>query len=107
MEVKELEEFAEWENKRVEKASGKSNEELIDSQALKIAEEYGEFVNEFLKLRAWQRKDKIKDIEKTKEEMKEELADLILVTFLVGKRLNINIEEEIKKKIKKVKERVY
>jgi len=107
MNVKELEEFAEWENKRVEKASSKSNEDLIDSQALKIAEEYGEFVNEFLKLRAWQRKDKIKDIEITKKEMREELADLILVTFMVGKRLGIDIESELKNKINKVKNRIY
>ena len=107
MEVIELEKFAEWENDRIEKASGKNNEELINHQVLKIAEEYGEFVNEFLKINGWQRKDKIIDKETAKKDMAEEFADLILVSFLAGKRLNLNIEEELKKKIEKVKGRIY
>lgn len=107
MEIKDLQEFAEWENKRIEIASGKSNEELVSTQVMKIAEEYGEFVNEFLKIHGWQRKSKQKNPELTKEDMAEELADVVLVAFLAGKRLNINLDEELKEKIAKVKERKY
>lgn len=107
MEIKEIENFAEWENNRIENASGKSNMELLNHQILKIGEEYGEFVNEFLKINGWQRKEKIVDKEIVKINMAEEFADLILVSFLAGKRLNLNIEEELKKKIEKVKGRIY
>lgn len=107
MEIKELNDFAQWENNRIETMTGKSNEELVHPSISKIAEEYGEFVNEFLKSQGIQRKEKLKDPETTKKEMHEEFADLILVSFLVANRLNINIEEELKKKMEKVKLRVY
>lgn len=107
MELKELIEFAEWENKRVEKASGKTNEELISSQILKIGEEYGEFINEFLKVNAWQRKEKIIDKKTAKIDMAEEFADVLLVSFLAGKRLGIDIEGELNKKIEIIKKREY
>lgn len=107
MEFKELTAFAEWENKRVEVASGKSNDELTSPSVLKIGEEYGEFINEYLKVHAWQRKGKIEDLEKHRKEMAEEFADIILVSLLVGKRLGIDIEEELRNKIEKVKVREY
>lgn len=107
MEFRELMDFAKWECKRVETASGKNNEELINHQVLKIGEEYGEFINEYLKINGWQRKDKIIDKEKVKGMMAEEFADVILVSLLAGQRLGINIEEELKKKIEKVKGRDY
>ena len=49
----------------------------------------------------------MKNQETIKKDMEEEFADIILVCFLAGKRLGINIEEALKKKIEKVKGRNY
>ena len=107
MEVGEIVDFLDWENKRVEKASGKTNEELILPRALKIGEEYGEFINEFLKIYGWQRKDKMINPETVKKDMEEELVDIIISTFLTGRRLGVDIEDIIEKKIEKIKGRSY
>jgi len=87
MKIKELKEFAEWENRRIEEVSGKTNEELIDAVVLKIAEEYGEFVNEFLKKQHWQRQERIDNSRNVKEDLVKNLQMLFFCLFYPQKDL--------------------
>lgn len=107
MQVEEIMDFADWENKRVETASSKTNNELIDSQIMKIGEEYGEFINEFLKIYKWQRKDKITNIENSKKELEKEFADIILTSFLAARRLGIDPIDALENKMEVVRARKY
>lgn len=107
MEIEEIMDFADWENKRVERVSGKTNKELIDSQIMKIGEEYGEFINEFLKSYKWQRKEKIESIEVSKKELEKEFADIILTAFLAARRLNIDPVDALENKMDIVRSRKY
>ena len=107
MKVEELVDFANWENGRVEMLTGKGNEEMKSFSVLKIGEEYGEFINEFLKLNKLHRKEKMSNPKNVEKDMAEELVDVILTTFLAGRRLGIDIETELFRKIEKVRGRDY
>jgi NTP pyrophosphatase (non-canonical NTP hydrolase) len=107
MNISKLNDFIETENDRIKDASGQDGKELLRFYALKLGEEYGEFLKEFNRLNVWKRKDKIIDEVATEKAMAEELADVILVSLIIGRQLNIDVEEELSRKIDKLKTRKY
>lgn len=107
MDFDELNDFADWEAKRLEKAFAKSNEQLIFPQAIKLAKEVGELMNEVLKQSGIQRREKIESKEITEKKIREEFADVVLVSCILAKRIGIDINTAIEDKIEKVRARRY
>jgi len=107
MEIEELQDFADWENERIERFQDKSNDDMKPFSLIKLSEEAGEFANEALKTMGFQRKEKMEDVDTMREKLEEELADVILVAILAGRRFGIDIESAISKKIEKIRRRNY
>jgi len=103
--LEEIKKFIEWEISRLDKEYKGSEKEHIFWANLKIAEETGELTEQVLTLLGFSRKVKIDKFDI--ENLKMELADVILVTMILAKRLNIDIEECLKKKIDIVSKRIY
>ncbi len=106
MELKELNEFIDEEIKRLkEYYQLKEDEELTLAMAIKIGEELGELYNEVLAHKGYQRKDKLENL--NKKEIENEIADVIFTILILSRRFNINIEEALKEKMNKIKNRSY
>jgi len=103
----EIKKFAEVEAKRIEKLFGKSNEEMILVDAVKLSEEVGEVMNEILNYLRLQRKEKLDTKEKVKENLASELADIVLVSNIIAKRTGIDLFASLKNKMDVVKRRDY
>jgi len=101
MEIKELKEFAEKDNKRLKKRNQTSEKESILTNAIKLGEEVGEVNDEILKYFGYQRKEKLEK----KNELSHEIADVIIVASVLAESLGIDIEKALKDKMKKVDER--
>ena len=106
MKIEEINQFIE---KEIERLKGyyklKSEEELTLAMALKLGEEVGELYNEILAHKGYQRKEKLNKF--NKNEIGNEIADVIFVTFILSKVFNIDIEDSLNEKMKKIKERIY
>ena len=105
MEIKELLEFIEIEDKRLKEKYEKDseNKKTVLLRTIKLSEEIGELCSEILAFNSIQRKQKL---EKFKlEKLEEEFADVIITSLLLGKSLNIDFEKSIKKSIEKVNKR--
>lgn len=107
MEIEELLKFSKIERKRRQNLFGKTNEEMIMIDAIKLSEEVGELMDEFLKHEGLQRKEKLRPKEETKKEVAKEFADVILTAVIMADRMNIDIEKALEEKIKIVLERDY
>ena len=107
MEFSELKEFVKFEQGRREKMFNKTNDEMIVYDAIKLSEEVGELMDEFLKYEGMQRKEKLRDKEETKEEVAKEVADVILVAMILADRMGIDFEQALKEKIEILKGRDY
>ena len=105
MDIEELQDFIDWEKKRLEEFLGKSNEELKPWSAVKLAEEVGEFQNEVLGHSRLQRKEKMENF--SDESFEKEFADVILAACLVARRHNVDIVDALRKKIEIIRGRNY
>jgi len=101
MEIKELQNFAKEENERGRSKTKTSEKESILTTAIKLGEEVGEVSEEVLKHFNYQVKDKSFE----KNEISYEIADVIIVASILADSLGIDLEESLKEKMKKIKER--
>lgn len=108
MNIKDLEKFADWENKRLRKLyKGKniSPRERKFIRMIKINEELGELNDQMLGSFGIQRKCK-KNIY-NKKKISKEIVDVFLTTSLLANELGIDLEKNIKNKIEIIKKRNY
>ena len=69
----------------------------------KLTEEVGEVSDELLKSFSYARKHKLEK----ENNLKNEIADVIIVTLLLAKNMNIDIDNALREKIKKIEARGY
>lgn len=106
MDIKEINDFIDWEVARLdEHYKDKDEKEILLANTIKIGEELGELYNEVLAHKGFQRKDKLDKMDV--KEIEKEIADVILTTFILARRFNINIENALNTKIEKIKSRDY
>ena len=104
MELKDLLEFIEIENKRLRTYYHSTDEDkIILAQTVKLTEELGELCSEVLAHKSLQRKQKLENHDK--ENIQEEFADVIITAMLLAKAMNIDIEKALENKIKKINKR--
>jgi NTP pyrophosphatase (non-canonical NTP hydrolase) len=105
MEIKELIKFIEIEDERLKKHYGNysDQEKRILVRTVKLTEELGELSNEVLAHNSMQRKQKMDSYDKNN--LPEEFADVIITTLLLAKAMNIDIENALEQKIKKINKR--
>lgn len=113
MTIEELLKFIKWENKRLDKFSGRKTlkdrkrdkQMKVFAQTVKVNEEMGELCNAVLDNFSLQRKAKSK---KAKDaELAKELADVLITTLLLADTLEVDIKKALKKKVKMIKKRKY
>ena len=67
---------------------------------VKIMEELGELCDAVLAKSGLQRKAKLEEF--SQENMEEEFADVITCVFILAENMNVDVEEGLKRKIKKI-----
>lgn len=80
---------------------GASEEEWLDSQAMCVVEEAGEFIGEYRRLRGFARRPG------NREDLLSELADVIIAAGLMFSYLDADMHEEIQAKLRKIVTRGY
>jgi NTP pyrophosphatase (non-canonical NTP hydrolase) len=104
MEWKEILKFIEIESERIRKRyPNLDKEKLTLAQTVKINEELGELYNEVLNHLSLQRKEKLVNMDK--KVIEEEFSDVLITTLLLAKRMDIDIERALEKKISKINKR--
>jgi NTP pyrophosphatase (non-canonical NTP hydrolase) len=105
MELDSLMEFVEKYAKQQKGMLGelKDKEKLILSSTVKISEELGELCDQVLSHNSRQREEKMGGF--NKDSLSEEFADTILAVLMLARDMNVNIEEALAAKIKKLKEK--
>ena len=105
MELKELLEFIDLENKRLIEKFGSSStqKEIILSRTVKLTEELGELCNEVLSFCGDQRKEKLEN--HYSNNLPNEFADVIITTLLLARSMNIEIKEALINKIERINDR--
>ncbi|MFA5887703.1 MAG: MazG-like family protein [Candidatus Nanoarchaeia archaeon] len=104
MELKQLLDFIELEDKRLQKTYNYPDEQKrILARTVKVTEELGELSSEILASNSLQRKHKIDS--HTREKLHEEVADVLITTLLLAKSLNVDVEKELEQKIDKIHKR--
>jgi len=104
MNIEELQDFTDWEIKRVDSHFGKSSEMMKLWTAVKLSEEIGELQAEILGQANLQRK---KETTFTKESLEKEFADVIISACILARRHNIDIIDALTKKIDIIRRRKY
>lgn len=107
MDFDELNDFADWESRRLADYYKKTNEEMVFPTAIKLSEEVGELMDEVLKHSGIQRKEKMESKDVAIGKIAEEFADVVLVATLLAKRLGVDVAHAIEAKIDKVRARRY
>jgi NTP pyrophosphatase (non-canonical NTP hydrolase) len=107
MEMKELMEFIETEDKRLNEHYGKllPPDKRVLARTVKMMEELGELCDDVLAQASLQRKKKLDAHDR--EKMEEEFADVIFTALLLAKTMGIDVGSAMKRKMKKVKKRKY
>ncbi len=106
MELKELLEFIDLENKRLIEKFGKNSstqQERILARTVKLTEELGELCNEVLAFNGDQRQEKLDKYDKNN--LPNEFADVIITTLLLAKSMNVDVKEALTNKIEKINKR--
>ena len=102
MEMDNLIDFVKEEHKRLMGYySFKEKKDIIYPMTLKLMEELGELSEAILHSHSLQRKEKLKKSTK----LGEEFVDVLLTTLLLAENFDLDIRQELKKKIKKIKKR--
>lgn len=107
MDFEELNDFTGWEARRKEKLFGKTNDEMILIDAIKLSEENGEAMDALMTYLGFQRKEKLKEKTVAKKELEGEFADVILTVAILAKRLGIDVQDMLENKINVVRARKY
>jgi NTP pyrophosphatase (non-canonical NTP hydrolase) len=107
MKFDDLQKFINNEHGRLIKFYGKDvdHKERLLSRTVKVTEEVGELANEILISLNDQRKSKRKD--NNSDELSGEFADVLITTLLLAKEADVDIEEALENKIKKIEKRKY
>ena len=106
MELKELLEFVDWESDRIEGLHGaKTDRERKLWAATKVSEELGELNSEVLASLGLQRPHKVEKY--THEHLSEEVIDVILTALLLAKTFEVDVEDALEKKMRKLEQRIY
>jgi len=104
MELKDLLSFIAEEEERLRQRYASSDEEKrILRRTVKLMEELGELSNDIMKALSLQRGEKLKGF--TKEDLAEEFADVLIVALILAKTLDVDIEEALEKKMRKIEAR--
>ncbi len=106
MELKELLEFIDLENRRLIEEFGKNystKKEVILTRTVKLTEELGELCDEVLASSGDQRQEKLN--KRSSDDLSNEFADVIICTLLLAKSMDIDIKEALVKKIEKINKR--
>lgn len=104
MELKELLEFIEIENKRLKgRYRYLDREKRILARTVKMTEELGELCDEVLAHSSLQRKQKLDNHDK--ENLPEEFADVIITALLLAKAMDVDVEKALEKKVEKINKR--
>lgn len=103
MEIKELENFAEEQIKRLEKKYGLEEDKEKDNfgYALKIGEELGELYDELLSHKGYQREEKMKSF--NEKEIEKEIAHVLITTCILAKSLNMDLNNLLKKRLNELR----
>lgn len=106
MDLKELLEFLEEEDKRIRNHYGYTDQEKrILARTVKLTEELGELCEEVLSHSAMQRTDKLSKHDK--ENIHKEFADVIFSSILLARSMNIDVEKALKNRMEEIKKRDY
>lgn len=104
MEIKELLQFIDLENKRLKiRYPNLKERERVLVQTVKIAEELGELCNEVLASGGDQRKEKL--VNHDRHTLQDEFADVVITTLLLAKLLDVDIQKALTDKIEKINKR--
>ena len=105
MEINELLKFIEIEDKRLRQKFGDydDREKRVLARTVKLNEEVGELCNEVLANSSFQRKGKLEN--HNKETLNSEFADVIITALLLAKTMDIDIQDALGNKIKKINKR--
>ncbi len=104
---KELSEFIEGVNTKLHKEydSKLSSSEYMLSHFIKLSEEVGELAEQVLAYNDLQRSTK--NMSKDKVALGDEIADVLFTLLLLAKDLDVDIDDALIHKMKKVKERLH
>ena len=103
MDMKELLEFIEIENKRINDLFKIDKEKMALAQTVKLSEEVGELSSEVLAHKSLQRFKKLENHDKSN--IQDEFADVIFTTLILAKTMDVDIEKALKNKIEKINKR--
>ena len=103
MDMKELLEFIDKEDKRVRKLFKVDDEKFILGQNVKLMEEVGELSSDVLTHLSLQRSKKLENHDK--DNIKDEFADVMFTTLILAKSMNVDIEKALENKMKKINKR--
>lgn len=104
MNIKEIQDFIDLQISALEKKYGLEKDKEKDNwaYALKVGEELGEVYDVLLKMKGYQRKEKI---EEDKSKIEEEIADLIITSFILARSMNLDLDKIIRNKMEYLKNR--
>lgn len=105
MQVEELQDFIDWEIKRLNGPLGKNDEEMKSWDSVKLVEETGEFLSEVRTISGIYRDEKKKEF--SKENFGNEFVDVIISACIIARRHNIDIVDSIVNKIEIIRRRKY
>ncbi|MBI2045498.1 hypothetical protein HYT23_05545 [Candidatus Pacearchaeota archaeon] len=105
MEIKELMDFINIEDKRLKEKFGHyaDQEKRTLARTVKLGEEFGELCDEILSKMSLQRKEKL--TEKDKENLEKEFADVIITTLLLAKSIDVDVAKALENKINEINKR--
>lgn len=106
MDIEELLEFIDKEDKRLkDHYSNLDEEKRILARTVKLMEELGELCDDVLSFKSMQRSDKLDKHDK--ENIQEEFADVLFTAMLLAKSMDIDVWKGMKSKMEKIKKRNY
>ncbi|MFA5163082.1 MAG: MazG nucleotide pyrophosphohydrolase domain-containing protein [Patescibacteria group bacterium] len=103
MQFNDLKEFIKEEDKRLRERYGNyiDDEKRILARTVKITEELGELCDEVLSFSSLQRQDKLDKHDRNN--LSDEFADVIITTLLLADTMEVDIEQALEDKIKKIR----
>jgi len=93
MDFDELNDFADWENKRVSSFYKKTNEQMLELNKKKISKSMKEFSI------AIKKKDRFQSSKK--------FAEIVVFSSLLAKRLNLDISQSVENQVEMMRSRRY
>lgn len=101
--LKELLDFIDWLDWYFKSSSDIDDEKRVLYRTVKVSEEVWELSDAVMSYLGDQRQEKLAWFDK--DCLNEELIDVIIATLILAKTLNVDIEQTMRKKIQKVRNR--